>query len=215
MQVSILVSDQQAIARKGIISILEDALGKKSFGHVKLTENSEPHHLPKKISEIQPSLLITDYLQHQDSVNLLKSLKKNSPWLKLLIISQDSEMANIKKAVKIGVDGYLTRQCESEEMVNAVSFILKDKRFFCPSITEKLLEYEKEVDSTDKLLSKRELEIIVLIAKGHTTNQIAKKLFISIHTVNSHRKNILKKLDLKSPIELVTYAFEKGLVGAL
>ncbi len=212
MQASILVSDRQTIARKGIISILRDTLAQGSESHFTLNENSEPGLLLEKAQQIQPGLVITDYLQHQESINVLKVLKKSLQDIKLLVISQDTEIANIKQAIKWGIDGYLTRQCESEEMVNAVQMILKGKRFFCPSITERLLDYDRKHTEKERVLSKRELEILALIAKGNTTNQIAEILFISVHTVNSHRKNMLKKLGLKSPIELVTYAMDNGLV---
>jgi len=212
LQASILVSDRQTIARKGIISILRDTLAQGSESHFTLNENSEPGLLLEKAQQIQPGLVITDYLQHQESINVLKVLKKSLQDIKLLVISQDTEIANIKQAIKWGIDGYLTRQCESEEMVNAVQMILKGKRFFCPSITERLLDYDRKHTEKERVLSKRELEILALIAKGNTTNQIAEILFISVHTVNSHRKNMLKKLGLKSPIELVTYAMDNGLV---
>jgi len=213
LQTSILVSDRQTIARKGIVSILKDVLEKNPSNQVVFEESDEPSGLTNRIKEIQPCLVIIDYLQHTEGVNALKKIKQAVPKTKLLVISQDTEVAKIKKAIKLGIDGYLTRQCESEEMVNAVQLILKGKRFFCPSITERLLDYDNQIKSTEKSISNRELEILMLIAKGNTTNQIAEKLFISVHTVNSHRKNMLKKLGLKSPIELVTYAMDEGLVN--
>ena len=208
MYKSVLISDNQAIVRKGIISIL-----KNDFTELIIDENDEPKLLLKKLEENKHSLVIVDYLQYQDSDKLLKSLQKLSPQLKVLIVSQDDDIEKIKEVIQLGVEGFLTRHCETEEMVNAVRRILQGKRFFCQTITDKLLEYEIEKEVIDTKLSKRELEILTLVAKGKTTNEIAQKLFISVHTVNSHRKNMLKKLGLKSPIELVTYAMDKGLVS--
>jgi len=205
---SILVSDNQTIVRKGIVSIL-----KNDFTELKIDENDEPKLLLKKLEENKHSLVIVDYLQYQDSDKLLKSLQKLSPQLKVLIVSQDDDVEKIKEVIQLGVEGFLTRHCETEEMVNAVRRILQGKRFFCQTITDRLLEFESEKEEIDTKLSKRELEILTLVAKGKTTNEIAQKLFISVHTVNSHRKNMLKKLGLKSPIELVTYAMDKGLVS--
>lgn len=203
-----LISDNQAIVRKGIISILRNY-----FPELEINENDEPQGLLKKLKETIPNLVIVDYLQYQDSDNLLKSLLKLSPQLKILIVSQDEDAEKIKEVIQLGVDGFLTRQCETEEMVNAVRRILQGKRFFCPTITDRLMGYERQKEVLDTKLSKRELEILTLVAKGNTTNEIAQKLFISVHTVNSHRKNMLKKLGLKSPIELVTYAMDKGLIS--
>jgi len=189
------------------MSVLGDA-----FGNFTLNEHSNPNLLLEKVKQVQPNVLITDYQQFQNPESVLKALRKEAPNLKLLAFSQDDDMLNIKKVIKLGIEGYLTRQCESDEMVHAIRLIIQGKRFFCPSITERLLDYEHQATIEKQSLSSRELEILAFIAKGNTTNQIAEKLFISVHTVNSHRKNMLKKLGLKSPIELVTYAMDKGLV---
>ena len=156
--------------------------------------------------------MILNYIQYHSKDNIIKSIQKLSGQPKVLIITEDEDVGKVREVIRLGVDGFLTIQCRSEEMMNAIRLILQDKRYFCPLITERILAHEKKNEVLGPKLSKRELEILTLVAKGSTTNKIAKKLFISVHTVNSHRKNLLKKLGLRSPIELVTYAMDKGLV---
>ena len=106
--------------------------------------------------------------------------------------------------------GFLTLHCSANEIENALSSIIDGTRFFCQEIVSLLFDEQK---SNEQLkadgLSTREIEVLELIGKGHTSKLIAEKLFVSIHTVNSHRKSLLKKLNMTSPAQLIAYALDK------
>ncbi|MEM1136863.1 MAG: response regulator transcription factor, partial [Bacteroidota bacterium] len=205
---TVLIADKNVIYRKGISTIL-----KSGFSDMQVMESSNIEKLLEQTYELKPEILILDYLQNLESYGqIFKEISKNTPKTSLLVVSEDNDTKRIKKIIDLGVKGFLTKQCEAEEILNAVKFILQGKRFFCSYVLDVLLRGEQPILPSFGNLSTREIQVLELIAKGNTTNKIADKLHISIHTVNSHRKNILKKLQLKSPTQLVAYALEKGLV---
>ncbi len=134
----------------------------------------------------------------------------------VLIVSGDKEKENVIKVMSTGVQGYLTKSCSEAEILNAVNATAKGDKFFCNKVLDILMDSHltKEVDCEPTNLTSRETEVLQHIARGLSSRQIADTLSLSLHTVNTHRKNILKKLRLKSPVELVRYALETGLVQA-
>ena len=135
----------------------------------------------------------------------------------VLVITNEDKREHIKPLLDMGIKGIVTKQCSQSEILNAIESVSKNTRFYCNRILDVLIENEqeaKEVDCEPTDLSPREFEVLQLITKGHKTVQIADELNVSVHTINSHRKNILKKLNLKSPTELIVYAMETGLVRA-
>jgi len=113
----------------------------------------------------------------------------------------------------MGVRCILTKGCSKQEILNAIHSISKGNRFYCNRILDQVMTRSEsdEVTCEPADLSPREFEVLQLITKGKKTVDIADQLNISIHTINSHRKNILKKLNLKSPAELIVYAVESGM----
>ncbi|MEQ9306261.1 MAG: response regulator transcription factor, partial [Marinoscillum sp.] len=133
----------------------------------------------------------------------------------VLIITNEDKKEHVKPLLDLGIKGIVTKKCSQAEIINAIESVSQNNRFYCNRILDLLIEDDKsakEVDCEPTDLSPREYEVLQLITKGHKTVQIADELNVSVHTINSHRKNILKKLNLKSPTELIVYAMETGLV---
>lgn len=174
--------------------------------------------LLKSLEESKPDVLIADYnIQGFLTLSDLSEAREVSSQTKLLIISSDDNRENINKVLESGINGYVTKECSKQEIVNAIYATAKGQKFFCNKILDILLEKhnQKEDENCEPTnLSKRETEILKLIAKGNSTLKIADKLHLSHHTVNTHRKNILKKLKVKSPTELIIYAINTGLIKA-
>ncbi len=170
----------------------------------------------KSLAESKPDVLIVDHnIQGFLTLNDLAEAKEISSQTKLLIISSDDDRENINRVLESGINGYVTKECSKQEIVNAIYATAKGQKFFCNKILDILLEKhnQKEDENCEPTnLSKRETEILKLIAKGNSTLKIADKLHLSHHTVNTHRKNILKKLKVKSPTELIIYAINTGLI---
>ena len=163
--------------------------------------------LSVQIEKYDPALLIFEYLgNHPVSSDELKTIRKQFPRLKVLVISEDDDTIEIKKRIAVGVEGFLTKKCSGSEIQLAIETIMKGGRFYCQRILD-IMTNQEEALSVE--LTERELQIVRMISKGASSTDMAEKLNLSIHTINSHRKNILKKLGFKSPTELIAYAVKK------
>lgn len=155
-----------------------------------------------------PAILIFDYLDEESMSDQVWNLVENNPHVKVLVITDDTDKGRIRSVLKLGVQGFLTKSCSEAEIIQALTTIQSKQTFYCSRVLKALVESDSQLE-----LSEREMEVVKLIATGHSSSEIAETLIISIHTVNSHRKNILKKLNLKSPTELIIFAVEQGWVS--
>ena len=207
--IKVVISDFQFLTREGLIKLTEST---QHFDLVGVLEDRE--QWMEQVTQGQPDVLILDYPEHQSDMNatLTEFIKLQSS--NILIVTNEAEKGHIQNLLSLGVKGIVTKRCSQTEIIHAIESVAKSNRFFCNSILEIVMAPHEEAiancEPTD--LSKREFEVLELIAKGHRTVDIAEKLFVSIHTINSHRKNILKKLNLKSPAQLIVYALESKLV---
>lgn len=178
-------------------------------------EASNIESLEFNLNQEEPDVLILDYKTIGFSnLSKLKSLIDIYPGLGVLIISDFRDSSEVQLILNTGVNGILLKECDEEEIMEAIEAIANKERFFCGTILEMLQENEEDGFSCSPVnLSEREIEIIGLITDGLSSKAIADTLFLSIHTVNTHRKNILKKLNVKSSSELVNYAFKIGIRG--
>lgn len=207
MKTSVLIVDPQYLTRNGLFHLLDnyDNL------NIDMTEDVDAGADYSTFD-----VILMDYLEPYTS-NVKAGFRENlleKYTNRLLIISADQNKSRIKELINMGAPGYLTKDCTPDEILSAVDMIGKGNRFYC----NKVLELLTHVDGNDPddcvptNLTSREVEVLKLIATGFSTAKISDHLHISVHTVNSHRKNILKKLKLSSPTQLVAYAHEIGLV---
>lgn len=197
------IYDPHFLSSTGIKIVLENS---DDINEVTLFNTEK--NLYDQIQRHQPDLLILEYLGEfivQDTIT--SKLKKDYPNLRILVISEDDDAVVINKQIKAGVDGFLTKNCSVEEIQTALSVVQKGGSFFCQKVLDLVNDLQLNTDSD---LSEREMQIIKYIGRGLPSSEIADQLAVSIHTVNSHRKNILKKLGLKSPTELIIYAVDRG-----
>ena len=207
--IKVLISDFQFLTREGLIKLME---GTQHFDLVGVLENRE--QWMEQVTQAQPDVLILDYPERQSDMNVTLTEFIKLQASNILIVTNEVEKGHIRNLLSLGVKGIVTKRCSQTEIIHAIESVAKSNRFFCNSILEIVMAPHQEAaancEPTD--LSKREFEVLELIAKGYRTVDIAEKLFVSIHTINSHRKNILKKLNLKSPAQLIVYALESKLV---
>ncbi|MGE5798482.1 MAG: LuxR C-terminal-related transcriptional regulator [Ignavibacteria bacterium] len=205
-----VIADPVFLVREGFKRIADNVKDFSIKGEI--TKGSE---FWNKIKSLKPDLLVLDY-DHPDffAIDDLKKIDEYSPGTKVLIISNHNKKENILKAIKTGALGYLTKECGEEEIIDALEAVSKGEKFFCNKILDVILEKHFTDDDDEckpATLSMREIEVINLVVKGFSNREIAEKLFLSIHTVYAHRKNIMKKLKIKSPVELVLYALNSGI----
>lgn len=206
MSKSVAIFDPQFITQQGIQRLIDD---NQLFSATLLIDSEQD--LIRELQQSNPSFLVIDYISSdQMSIDSFRKVKREFPSLKTLVISDDNDKARIQSIIKTGIKGFLTKSCSKKEILEAIDTIQDGGKFFCSKVVDIITTGE---DFTYSELSEREMEIVKLISRGNSSAHIASDLNISVHTVNSHRKNILKKLGLKSPTELIIYAAERGWVG--
>jgi len=151
-----------------------------------------------------------------DGIDILKDFQKKGIPCKIIVLSSHDEIKLIKEVLSLGANGYLSKKCAGENIAEAVRKVHGGEQYFCDSIKEKMLtsfSSNKSVDDEPrKSITKRELEILQLVVKEFTTKEISEQLTISINTIDTHRKNIMRKLEVKNTIGLVKYAIKHDLV---
>jgi DNA-binding NarL/FixJ family response regulator len=210
-ELSILLADNQPLTVAGLRSFLADRTDMQVIDTIQRQEDLLP-----AIKKRSPDLLITDYnIPGFITLHDLEQLRKEAGALNVLIISSDSDKGTIMKALQLGVKGYLTKACSKEEVILAIQSTAKGEKFFCHKILDVLMEkhFPTQPENCDPtILTVRETEILKFIAKGRSTQQIADNLHLSPHTVQTHRKSIIRKLNIKSPTEFVIYAMDLGIL---
>lgn len=213
MQVSdihIIIADKHYLSREGFKCLM----GRYS-GYNVVAEVTNDDELKQSVDSYPAAVLVVDFAQGNDfSLDMLHRLQKKYPELKLLVISAKNEKHEILAALESGASGYLLKECGDDEILEALAALPKGEKFFCAQILENVLDKKSPKACESLYLTPRELEIVQLVAKGFSTHQIAEKLCRSKHTINTHRKNIMAKLGLNKPSDLVLYAVKKGIVAA-
>lgn len=211
--IRILLADSQYLIREGLRRILSAQEGFEIVG-----EADGRDGLVDSIRRSRPDVVVLDHNSIEfysgDRLEELEDLVDKS---KLLIISQEQDKGRIQTILEWGVRSFLTKYCDQEEIVSAIYSAVKGEKYLCTKVVDMLIEANREEiedDCIPSVLTEREEEIVRLIATGLKTRDIAEQLHLSPHTVNTHRKNILKKVGVKSGSELVLYAVSTGIVKA-
>lgn len=151
-----------------------------------------------------------------NGIELIKTLKKKGFNGKIIVISMHTEIAIVKAILKENPDAYLLKNTDNDELWFALKSVLKNKQYFCEEVKNLLLNdargLQKSTAAIVPKLSRRELEVLQLMVQEKTTGEIARSLFLSEHTIETYRKNLLRKLDAKNSVGLVAKAYQLGIL---
>jgi DNA-binding NarL/FixJ family response regulator len=173
------------------------------------------------VTNNKANILVLDIsMPKKDGIAVIKEFAKKGYPCRVIILSSYDDLKIIQEVMKLGVSGYLTKQCAGDNIVEAIQAVANGEEYFCNTVREKIfttatkdnLKLNKQNSIIDSILTGRELEIIILIALEHSGKEISEKLFISTNTVETHRKNIMKKLKAKNTISLVKFALKNKLI---
>jgi len=214
--VRVILADDHKLVRAGIKSLLENS------DHVKVVgEAGNGREAIELTGKLKPDMVFLDIAMPElNGLQTAEKIKKDYPEVNIVILSMHLDEEYVIQALNAGASGYLLKDSAPNELELALETILKGKVYISPAIPREMIdEYRKRLKSAssseemhgDKL-STRQKEVLQLIAEGNPTREIAKKLFISIKTVETHRSQIMKKLGISDIPGLVKYAIRKGLI---
>lgn len=166
-------------------------------------------------------LLLDISMPNKDGIEVLKEFNEKGFPCKVIILSSYDDLKIIKEVMKLGAKGYLTKKSAGENIIEAIEAVKRNEEYFDKHVREKIFasftqnnpKLNKSSFTENQVLSERELEIITLISLEYSGKEISEQLFISLNTVETHRKNIMKKLKTKNVIGLVKYALKNNLIN--
>lgn len=215
-KVNLILADSNDLIRLGLRTVLTAELNVTIVG-----EARSEKELIAQLSTFGATVVLIDFTSEGFTIDTIQRISTKYPLLKFLAVTSAQNAQTLVDALRSGVTSYVKKDCELSEIVEAVRETSRGNKFFCGQILETIQRANIDVNDLDfdsfscepVVLSERENEIIVLISEGHTNEIIAEQLFLSKHTVNTHRKNIMSKLGVKNTAGIVMYAVKTELVS--
>lgn len=209
-----LLVEDHTILRKGLCSLLENEYGIEVIG-----EAENGREAIEKAENLLPDVVVLDIsLPLLNGLEVTRQLKKRFPEIKILILTMHTSDEFVFEILNAGAKGYVIKKAAPNELVSAIHAVYLGQSFFSPEISKMMLDRMVEkgqlTDESDvnEILTEREREILQLVAEGHSSRTIAEMLFVSLKTVENHRANIMKKLDIENLAGLIKYAISKGII---
>lgn len=214
MKRNIVIADNSELILNGLKSILQPLAGEGIVSFTKFPPLKEYLKATKNI------LLIIDYTSKGFSLNKVVELKNKYPKMLVMALTPYTNAQTIVQAVEAGIESHIKKECSVQEIKDAFNATSGGTKFFCDDIVAQMRKENinpnnidfKSLDPNPVSLSDRELQIIQFIAEGYTNSQIAAIIYLSNHTVNTHRKNIMKKLGVNNTAGIVMYAVKEQMV---
>lgn len=214
--IKIILVDDHKIVRDGIKSM---AIGNKSVNII--GEAADADSLFSLLTVIKPDLILLDIaLPGMSGIEITKTLSSRYPYIKVLALSAIVEEETIIEIMKAGADGFLSKNISKQELFSAIDSVMNNELYFCDIFTElskkgfliQLKDEQNNNNLKEKVLSRRELQILKMLAEGLSYKSVADALVISPRTVETHKNNILVKLKLNNTIELTRYAIKNKII---
>lgn len=218
MSYSLLVVDDHQLVLDGLVSIVSELNGFEIKGSAR--NGKEGIQLANLLN---PDIILMDIdMPVMNGLEATRRIKAENPESKIIILTMHNEASLIKKVMDIGADGYLLKNSDREEFHNALCSVSKGKSYFSAEVTQSLLNPTKSNKSNFEIsqdtlqlstLTEREIDVLKLIAEGLSNKEIGEQLFISHRTVDTHRTNLMRKLDVHNIAGLIKFSIKNGLVS--
>jgi DNA-binding NarL/FixJ family response regulator len=212
--IKVIIADDHKIFRQGISALMANEDDIQIIGEV----GSEQELMQLLITDIPDLILMDITIGKSNGIDLTNQIKISHPEVKILAFSMHDEKSYVLKMLEAGATGYLIKSAGKEEMITAIRTVAKGDGYFSQEVSALLLRHFSKKDKTSSKvgeeLTAREIEVLKLIADECSNPEIAKKLFISVRTVDTHRRNLLDKLRVKNTAGLVRYAIQHDLLDS-
>jgi len=212
VSVRILIVDDHAVVRSGLRMLLQAEDDLEPVG-----EAGTARDAILEARSLKPDVILLDVVMpDQSGLEVIPQLLHERPETKILVLSMQDDPQYVRQAFSAGASGYVLKEAADTDLVAAVREVAKGGRYVHPELGARLVAAETEAArrAEEDPLSDREREVLRLLALGHTNQEIAKQLYISVRTAETHRAHIMQKLRLESRAELVRYALAQGLLDA-
>ena len=212
MKIRIILADDHKIVRDGLRALLE-----RQSGMEVIAEADNGRATVRMARELVPDLVIMDIgMPDLNGIDATRQIVADLPKVKVIALSMHSDRRFVVQMFRAGASGYLLKDCAFEELTRAVLAVLKNQTYLSPAVAGPVMEdYIQQLSSGEELggtvLSPREREVLQLLAEGKTTKEVAAALCVSVKTVETHRQQIMNKLNMQSIADLTKYAIREGL----
>jgi RNA polymerase sigma factor (sigma-70 family) len=215
IQTRILLVDDHTVIRTGIRLLLERQQGWRVVG-----EASDGRQAVNVVEEARPDVIVMDLaMPNLNGMEAARQILATHPKISVVVLSMHADESYVFRALKVGVRGYVLKDSTETDLIEAVKAVRAGKSYFSPAVSRLLVEEyarqlrDRNLEDTFELLTNREREILQVAAEGKSNKEIAALLNLSVYTVETHRKNIMEKLNLHTVPELTLYAVRKGVIG--
>lgn len=208
-EIKLIIADDHELFRNGLAELL------RKHDEIKIVKSVADgvEFMELVNNRFEADMVLLDItMPNMDGFQVLKELKNLNSTIKPIVISMHNDGNYIAKCAKMGAYGYLLKNTDEAELILAIRSVNKGKKYFSAEISEKMINFMSTQSISENVLSNKENEVLGLIAKGLTTKEIAEKLFVSSRTIETHRANILKKLEVKNTAELIKKAAKMNLI---
>lgn len=214
--IRILLADDHTVIRRGLRALLE-----RQSGFVVVAEAADGREAVDTAAAVNPDVAVIDIgMPNLNGIESAGRITEKRPETAVVILSMHADESYVLRALKAGARGYLLKDSPEEDLINAIRAVHQGKAFFSPEISKMLAEdymrqmRQRGVDDSYELLTPREREILQMLGEGKSNKDVAARLNLSLHTVETHRGNILEKLNLHGTAEMILYAVRKGIVAS-
>ena len=213
--IRILLADDHTLMRRGLRALLE-----RQSGFTVVAEAADGREAVDMAAAVAPDVAVIDiWMPNLNGIEAASRITEKRPETAVVILSMHADESYILRALKAGARGYLLKDSPEDDLIKAIRAVHQGKAFFSPEISRILAgDYMRQmqqrgVEDSYELLTPREREILQLLGEGNSNKEVAAKLNLSLYTVETHRGNLLEKLNLHSTAEMILYAVRKGIVG--
>jgi two-component system response regulator NreC len=207
--ISVVIADDHGVVRGGLRLLLHNEEGISVIG--------EAEDVPGALRLVErrlPRVLVLDLnMPGPSSIDAIPDIKRQWPGTQVVVLTMQADPAYARAALQAGADAYVLKEAAERELVDAVRAVAAGETYLNPALGARIARAPAEPEAPDDL-SDRELEVLRMIALGHTNAEIGEQLFLSVRTVETHRSHIQRKLGRTSRAELVRYALDRGLLTA-
>ncbi len=213
--IRIILADDHAVMRRGLRLVLEQ---QKDFEIV--GEASDGRQAVELAEKLKPDVAVLDItMPNLNGIEAARQITAKQTGVAIVILSMHADESFVLRALKAGARGYLLKESPESDFLNAIRLVSEGKSFFSPTVSRMLVEdyvrqlQDRELEDSYDLLTSREREVLQLVAEGKSNKDIAAALHLSLYTVETHRANLLEKLNLHTVPELIIYAVRKGVIA--